>query len=94
VLHPPPLLTASLLPLLRGVVKKTADRDEHSMGEHARYVDQDGVNVFLVHVDIADPQETADVENNLLAQLYDLPSPHPFPFPPPTSSQHRASSEV
>jgi hypothetical protein len=64
------------------------------MGEHARYVDQDGVNVFLVHVDIADPQETADVENNLLAQLYDLPSPHPFPFPPPTSSQHRASSEV
>lgn len=45
------------------------------MGEHARYIDQDGVNVVLVHVDIADPQETADVENNLYAQLFVVPSP-------------------
>ncbi|KAJ4294016.1 hypothetical protein N0V90_007705 [Kalmusia sp. IMI 367209] len=39
------------------------------MGEHARYVDQDGVNVVLVHVDIADRQEVADIEVNLYKQL-------------------------
>ena len=39
------------------------------MGEHARYIDQDGVNVVHIHVDIADPQESADMENNLLQQL-------------------------
>ena len=40
-----------------------------SMGQHARYVDQDGVNVVHIHVDIADPQESADIENNLYKQL-------------------------
>ncbi|KAL5383638.1 hypothetical protein DPSP01_005745 [Paraphaeosphaeria sporulosa] len=40
-----------------------------TMGEHARYIDQDGVNVVHVHVEIADPQESADVENNLYAQF-------------------------
>lgn len=40
------------------------------MGQHARYIDQDGVNVVHIHVDIADPQESADMENNLYHQLY------------------------
>lgn len=51
------------------------------MGEHARYVDQDGVNVVHIHVDIADPQESADIENNLYQQLYVSP-----PLSPPSVS--------
>lgn len=41
----------------------------HSVGEKMRYVDQDGVNVICEHVDIADPQEEADIQDNLYKQL-------------------------
>ena len=46
----------------------------HSMGEHARYRKQDGVNVMVVAEEIADKQEVSDIESNLFKQLYDRPT--------------------
>jgi hypothetical protein len=100
-------LSLPLYPFAQGTCGKRLTPGPNSMGEHARYVDQDGVGVFSVHVDIADPQETADVENNLFSQLYVSSVPlllllircslsplTPIVVPPTMSSQRARLMEV
>ena len=54
------------------------------MGQHARYTDQDGVNVVHIHVDIADPPESADMGNTSCPLLL----PPPFPSSSLITPQH------
>lgn len=40
-----------------------------SMGEHARYKLQPGINVFSIKTPIADPEEVAQIEDSLVQEL-------------------------
>lgn len=59
------------LPQSRNEKNRMSWKTIDTMGEHARYRKQDGVNVIVVAEQIADKQETSDIESNLFKQFED-----------------------